>query len=140
MNKKIIAFILEQTTASVCCVDGDGAPKCFSCFYAFNSEEGLLYYKSAASSNHSISIKKNPFVAGTVLPDKLNKLVVKGIQFEGFVLDAVHPEAQKASQYYHKKHPMALAIPGDMWTIQINHIKMTDSTIGFGKKCEWYRS
>jgi uncharacterized protein YhbP (UPF0306 family) len=32
-----------------------------------------------------------------------------------------------------------LAIPGETRTIQISHIKMTDSTKGFGKKITWNR-
>ncbi|MBK8686062.1 MAG: hypothetical protein IPN26_14405 [Bacteroidetes bacterium] len=34
---------------------------------------------------------------------------------------------------YLAKHPLALAIPGDIWALQVNYIKMTDSTLGFGK-------
>jgi hypothetical protein len=84
-------------------------------------------------------MKKNPFVAGTVLPDKLNKLIVKGIQFEAIVLDEHHPLAIRDPGLYYKKHPIALAIPGEIWTIQINSIKMTDSTKLFGKKTTWTR-
>ena len=64
---------------------------------------------------------------------------MKGVQFEGVILDAQHPLTGQASGYYLKKHPLGLAIPGEIWTIQISHIKMTDSTMGFGKKIEWNR-
>ena len=64
---------------------------------------------------------------------------MKGVQFEGIVLGADHPLTRKFSGCYHKKHPMALVIPGVIQTIQINHIKMTDSTKGFGKKITWNR-
>ncbi len=140
MNENIIQFLKEQTCSTICCIDEQQQPWCFSCFYAFNEDEGLLYYKSAADSQHSLLLKKNPIIAGTVLPDKLNKLVVKGIQFQGVLLDVLHPKAARASFFYHKKHPMALAIPGDMWTVKIEYIKMTDSTMGFGKKIIWNRA
>jgi uncharacterized protein len=139
MNETIIHFLQGQTCATICCVDELDKPYCFSCFFASNSEEVLLYFKSSADSHHSVLMKKNPFIAGTILPDKLNMLVVKGLQFEGILLDAHHPFTEKASGYYHKKHLMALAIPGEIWTIQINCIKMTDSTKGFGKKITWNR-
>ena len=137
MNETIIRFIQKQTCASVCCVDENSKPYCFSCFYAFNAEEGLLFFKSSADSYHSALMKKNSFVAGTILPDKLNTLFVKGIQFEGVVLNADHPLTKKASGYYHKRHPLALAMNGEIYVIQINQIKMTDSTKGFGKKISW---
>lgn len=139
MKENIIQFIQKQTCATVCCVDEKGMPWCFSCFYAFNHEEGLLYFKSSADSSHSALIKKNPFIAGAILPDKLNRILVKGIQFEGIILDKHHLLSEQASGYYHKKHLLAVAIPGEIWTIQINRIKMTDSTRGFAKKITWKR-
>jgi uncharacterized protein YhbP (UPF0306 family) len=140
MNEAIRAFIQKQTCATVCCVDENSKPYCFSCFYEFNAEYGLLYFKSSAETHHSSLLKRNVFIAGSILPDKLNKLIVKGIQFEGVMLDANHPLMKKASEHYHKKYLIALAIPGDIYVIQINHIKMTDSTMGFGKKISWSRA
>ena len=34
---------------------------------------------------------------------------------------------------------MALAVAGEIWTIKMDSIKMTDSTLGFGKKITWER-
>jgi len=140
MNETIIRFLQHQTCATLCSVDEQGKPYCFTCFYAFNSEEMVLYFKSSADSHHSALMKRNPFLAGTILPDKLNALLVKGVQFEAIVLDKHHPLTRRVSGYYHKKYPMALAIPGEIWTIQFNLIKMTDSTKGFGKKITWKRN
>lgn len=139
MNEIITQFIQKQTCATVCCVDEQGKPYCFNCFYAFNSEEGLLYFKSSGDSHHSALMKKNTFIAGTILPDKLNALFVKGVQFEAIALNEHNPLSKHASGYYHKKHPLALTIPGETWALQINRIKMTDSTLGFGKKITWDR-
>jgi len=140
MNETIIQFLQKQTCATICCVDEQEKPYCFSCFYAFNPEDGLLYFKSSANSHHSELMKKNPFIAGTILPDKLNKLIVKGIQFEGILLDSQHAMVKQSGSNYLKKHPISLAIPGEVWTVQISHIKMTDSTKGFGKKIAWKRA
>lgn len=140
MNEIIKQYIQKQTCATICCVDELNRPYCFNCFYAFNSEDGLLYFKSSADSHHAALMKKNPFIAGTILPDKLNTLAVKGIQFEAIVLNEHHPFSKPASGYYHSKHPIALTIPGETWTLQLNRIKMTDSTLGFGKKITWNRN
>ena len=139
MNKTIIQFIKEQTCAGICCIDKAGKPYCFSCYYAFNAEKGLLYFKSSRESHHAALLLNNPAVAGTILPDKLSALVVKGLQFEGILLDGADPMAKNASVFYHKTKPMALAVPGEVWTVQIDSIKMTDSTLGFGKKIKWER-
>lgn len=139
MKESIIQFIQEQTCATICCVDEQGKPWCFSCYYAFNRADGLLYYKSSPDSHHAPIIKGNPNIAGTILPDKLNKLLVKGIQFEGIILGEQHPSAATASGFYYKRFPIALAMTGNLSVIQINRVKMTDSTAGFGKKITWNR-
>ena len=139
MKECIIQFIKKQTCASICCVDKNGSPYCFSCFYAFNSDEGLLYFKSSSSARHSEIISENPCIAGTILPDRLNKLMIKGIQFEGIVLPGLDPMSKNAATFFYKQHPMALAMPGEIWIIQINSVKFTDNSLGFGKKISWVR-
>jgi uncharacterized protein YhbP (UPF0306 family) len=97
-----------------------------------------MYFKSSVSAKHSSILVTDPCIAGTIQPDKLNRLVVKGIQFEGKILPGDHPICKEASADYYKKHPMALAVPGEIWVIELN--KMTDSTLGFGKKISWKRN
>jgi uncharacterized protein YhbP (UPF0306 family) len=137
MNKPIVEFIVKQTCASICCTDEQGNPYCFSCFYVLNSDDGLLYFKSSAGTKHGGILQQRQSIAGTILPDKLNKLIVKGIQFEGRMLRDDHPLAIAAPAHYYKKNPAALAIPGEIWVLELFHIKMTDSTLGFGKKIIW---
>jgi hypothetical protein len=139
MNEIIINFLAKQTCATVCSVDEEGKPWCFSCFYVFDPLQCVLYYKSSADTHHALLLKHKPSVAGTILPDKLNKLLVKGIQFEGTLLDAGDSVAASAAVLYYKQNPLAVAMPGEVWTIRIDHIKMTDSTLGFGKKLKWSR-
>ncbi|MBK8610718.1 MAG: pyridoxamine 5'-phosphate oxidase family protein [Chitinophagaceae bacterium] len=140
MDEIIKQFIGEQNCASICCVDESRQPYCFSCFYAFNAEVGLLYFKSSSNSRHAALMKINPFVAGTILPDKLNKMSIKGVQLKAIVLDSKQQPVIRTLGIYLKKYPMALAMPGEIWVLQINHIKMTDNTLGFGKKIVWDRT
>lgn len=140
MNEPINLFVEKQKCASICCVDGAGNPNCFSCFYAFNLREGLLYFKSSLDSFHMKILMLKSILSGTILPDKLHVLAVKGIQFRGILLPRQHRLTQDASKHYYKRYPIALAIPGEVWTIQLNSIKMTDSSKGFGKKIQWERS
>jgi uncharacterized protein YhbP (UPF0306 family) len=138
MDKHIVDFIKKQTVASICCLDQDNAPYCFSCFYAFDEVNALLYFKSSSSSKHSAYLMQDQKVAGTINPDKLNKLAIKGIQFSGIMLTP--GQVTHANQLYHMRFPFALAMAGDLWAVCINEIKMTDSTMGFGKKINWKRS
>lgn len=139
MKEKIDRFIEKQTCASICCVDENNLPYCFTCFYSYFRDETYLYYKTSASTHHAILLLKKPDVAGTILPDKLNLLKIKGVQFEGVVLPGDHPLAKDASARYYKKHPVTVTMPGEIWMIRIDRIKFTDNTMGFGTKLNWKR-
>jgi uncharacterized protein YhbP (UPF0306 family) len=139
MSRKIIDFFKKQTAASISCIDETLQPYSFSCFYAFDSENTLLYFKSSESSYHSRVIMQNPAVSGTVMPDRLNKLAVKGIQFKGEVLAMNDPLCKKSFQNYYNRFPLAVAIPGVIWTIRLDQLKMTNNIMGIFEKLSWQR-
>lgn len=139
MNSDISAFLSKQTCATICVTDNDGHPYCFSCFYAFDKAEEVIYFKSSSESYHVQLFYKSKALAGTIHPDKLQTLLVQGIQFTGFLLAENHSILENASHKYHKRHPLALAKSGKVWAIQLHTIKMTDGTKGFGTKISWKR-
>lgn len=132
MDKRITDFMNDQRVASICCIDNDGKPYCFSCFYALDEETQMLYFKTSSNTYHAPLLVNHPNIAGTIQPDKLNPLAIKGIQFNGVVVHGDH-----ASSVYHRKYPFALAMSGEVWAIQLQYIKMTDNSLGFGKKITW---
>lgn len=139
MNEKISAFITAQTSGTLACVDEACRPWCFSFFYAWDEEKALLHFKSSEDTRHAVIIAENKKVAGTILPDKFKSIHIRGVQFEGEVLAFGDPLADGGAAHYYKKHPMALVMPGDIWTIRVDHIKFTDNSLGFGKKLNWNR-
>ncbi|HET9056830.1 MAG TPA: pyridoxamine 5'-phosphate oxidase family protein [Chitinophagaceae bacterium] len=139
MNEAIKKFIQQQTCASVCCIDKENKPYCFSCFYAFDEENKVLYFKSGDDTRHSELLKKNPAVAGTILPDKLNKLQIKGLQFEGELLHVTHPDPKDTADIYCQYASFSNGDRYEVWTIKNSSIKYTDSSLGFGKKIGWKR-
>jgi uncharacterized protein len=139
MNKHISEFIKKLGTANICCVDADNHPYCFSCYYTYDANKHLLYYKSSAGTHHGILLQEKPLIAGTILPEKQEVMNIKGIQFTGLVLDRKHVLATDATRLYHIQYPFALAMPGDIYTIRLDKIKMTDNSLGFGKKISWDR-
>lgn len=136
MNKRIVDFMDGQKVATICCVDANNNPYCFSCFYAFDKKRWLIYFKSSANSHHVALLSLKPVVAGTIQPDRLNALIIKGIQFNGTI---VNDNKDIAASNYHKRYPFAYAMTGEVWIIQLSSVKMTDSTLGFGKKITWQR-
>ncbi|MBS1528670.1 MAG: pyridoxamine 5'-phosphate oxidase family protein [Bacteroidetes bacterium] len=139
MPDSIADFLNDQTCATICCIDAAGNPYCFNCFYAFNRENNLLYFKSPRETCHAGLLAINPAIAGTVLPDKLNKAATKGVQLKGKILDGMHPMTKDAYTAYHKKYPAALMITGQVFVVKLDAIKMKDSKLGLGKKMLWKR-
>ena len=138
MDDTIVDFLNKQSVVTICCTGDDYKPYCFPCFFAFNSREGLLYFKTSSKAHHSALLARKPEISGSILPDKLNVLALKGVQFEGMVLAPVQL-TRHSSRYYYHKYPLALVIPGEIYGIRISSIKMTEGAKGFGKKITWSR-
>ena len=88
MNERIVDFIIHQRVATVCCVDEENIPYCFSCFYAFDVGKTIVLFQKQINAHHSQILLTNSVVAGTIQQDKLNPLAIKGIQFTGQILDS----------------------------------------------------
>ena len=139
MNQKMLDFLLRQTATSISFVNETNGPCIFSCFFAFKSENELLYYKSSESSYHSKMVRQNPKVAGTIMPDKLNKLSIKGITFTGEVFTGNDSICKDAANIYYHKFPFAVAIPGALWTVRLEEVRMSNYIMGVFEKYCWKR-
>ena len=140
MDNQIIDFLEKQSVASLSCVDENCEPYSFCCFFAFCRKNNLLCFKSSEKSYHINLLLKNHAVSGTVLPKIVNILKFKGIQMSGVMLDSNDVLSGDGIVKYHQKFPFALAVPGTVFTIQLNHVKMTGSILGKRQKLEWSRT
>jgi len=137
LPKEIDDFMAEQNVATLCFVEEEGMPCCFSCFYAFDKKHNLLMFKSSKDTKHATYLDAGKPVAGSILPDKLDVLRIQGIQLTGHILagdDALHKHAVTV---YYKRFPFARIMSGEIWVIRVQAIKMTDNKKGFGKKVKW---
>jgi uncharacterized protein YhbP (UPF0306 family) len=135
----ITSFITENKIAAICCTDLDGKPYCFHCFYVFDEKNQLIFFKSSALSVHSQMIVKNPVIAGSILPQRIDLMALKGIQFTGSVLEEDIPGEINPESFYYKRLPLGLTKPGKVYCIQLDTIKMTDNSSIIGKKRNWNR-
>jgi uncharacterized protein YhbP (UPF0306 family) len=136
MDQRIRNFLHSSTNLTLAtCINN--LPNCASCFYAYNEELNMLVIKSSSETIHIQQALINPQVAGTILPDKLELTRIKGIQFSARLILPEGFMAEQSKKSYYKKFPFALAMSGELWTLQLTRIKMTDNTLGFGKKLIW---
>ena len=138
MDKKISAFIKAQTALTMA-TSVDGIPYCATCFYAYMEEENVLVFKSDVDTKHIADALRNNQVAGSILVDKTEIGKIKGIQFNGIFLTPKDAQLKDAQKAYYFKYPYAAAMKGDLWVIELTSVKLTDNTLGFGKKLKWQK-
>lgn len=84
-------------------------------------------------------MNENKQVAGTIIPEQIEVSVIRGIQFEGVLLEESMSLMMKTSATYYLRFPFAMTIPGKIYAIEIHGVKFTDNTKGFGYKQHWTR-
>lgn len=135
MLKKIGAFINDHHLLSL--ASAGERLWCCSMFYAFDPAAVAFIVASDESTEHMRNVKINDTVAGTVALETKQVGKIQGIQFTGHL-----NRTEKKANYdlYYGRFPYARAMNPTLWVITLDEIKMTDNTLGFGKKLMWKRS
>ncbi len=131
-DERITDFIFSHTCLTLAVAENN-VPYCASCFYVYVPGMNILVIKSKKSTAHIRRALLNPRVAGAIVPDSLDMKRVQGIQFSGILFNLQESSCDAASMYY-RKYPFAIAVPGELWGIELSSIKFTDHRLGFGKK------
>lgn len=113
--------------------DGSELSAC-NLFYAFDAEKISFVVASSDETEHIRNISKNQKVAGTVVLETKTVGKIEGVQFRGEFLPL---DDEGLKKLYFKSFPYALAMNPKLWQIKINYFKLTDNTLGFGKKIIW---
>ncbi|MGD9969213.1 MAG: pyridoxamine 5'-phosphate oxidase family protein [Sulfuricurvum sp.] len=108
---------------------------CCSMFYAYLDDEVAFVVASDPQTEHMLNVSVNPLVAGTVALETKTVGKIRGIQFAGEMLKA---ESLDGGAYF-ERFPYARVMNPTLWKIRLDEIKMTDNTLGFGKKLIWKR-
>lgn len=131
--EKIDAFLAKHHVLTLATSDGLELSAC-NLFYAFDLEKNSFVVASSDETTHIKNISKNQKVAGTVVLETKIVGKIEGVQFRGEFLLLADEELKKL---YFKAFPYALAMSPKLWQIKINYFKLTDNTLGFGKKIIW---
>ncbi|MDD5399781.1 MAG: pyridoxamine 5'-phosphate oxidase family protein [Sulfurimonas sp.] len=131
--QKVNSFLQKHHVLTLATTDGGELSAC-NLFYVFDNQKIAFVVASGDDTMHIKNITKNPKVAGTVVLETKTVGKIEGIQFRGDFLPLEDDELKK--QYF-KNFPYALAMNPKLWQIKINYFKLTDNTLGFGKKIIW---
>jgi uncharacterized protein YhbP (UPF0306 family) len=139
LQNNIVEFLSKNQVASVCFVDEENKPYCINCFYCFDLKQGVLVFKSSFGAKHEDFVKTTHPLAGTVIADQNDITKLKGIQFSGSILNEQMIYESMLNLSYIKKFPLSIVKSGYLWGVQLEFVKFTNNTFGFGSKTVWKR-
>lgn len=130
---KIKDFIEQHHVLSLATSFNDSVAVC-SLFYVFDETTLTFIVASSEDTEHLQNILNNNRIAGNILleTDEVGK--IQGLQFKGEFL-SLENDVQK--ELYFKRFPYSRDMNPQLWQIKADHLKMTDNTLGFGKKLIW---
>jgi hypothetical protein len=138
MENKIVEYISSNKVLTLATSVND-VPYCANCFYVFDEENKTLIFLSDDTTRHIREALQNKNVAGTINTEVTTVAKIQGIQFTGKFIEPTKEEEKDFYEIYYDKFPFARAKPSPIWGVELISIKMTDNTLGFGKKLVWSR-
>jgi uncharacterized protein len=138
LHKRIRSLLRRHHLLSIATVSEQG-PWCASCFYAWDEEHNTLVITTDPATRHGAEFRSNPYVAGTIALETMRIGRIRGAQFTGTVSEPEGEDLKRARRIYLKRFPYAALVDLHLWTITLDHIKLTDNRLGFGHKEIWKR-
>lgn len=133
MDERFIKFIKKHHVLTLATVNGEGMPYVANCFYAFDAKRNLFVFTSDLATRHGAEMVANSSVALSIVLETRIVGRVQGLQVTGRALRG-DDEARKC---YIKRFPYAAAADLELWMVEPTMMKLTDNTLGFGKKLVW---
>ena len=134
-EKKIIDFVARHHVLTLATISESGAPYCAACFYAYDKSSNRIIFTTDDNTTHGKNmIADNRISCGINLETRVVGKV-QGIQICG----KVHRGEDADKMTYIKRFPYAAVAPLNIWVIEPDFMKLTDNTLGFGKKLIWCR-
>ncbi|MBQ6869180.1 MAG: pyridoxamine 5'-phosphate oxidase family protein [Alistipes sp.] len=134
-EKRITDFMARHHVLTLATATKNGEPYCAACFYAYDKSRNLIVFTSDDSTLHAQQMVENSSVAVAINLETRIVGKVQGIQICGTVRRG--EEADKS--VYIKRFPYAAVAPLNIWVVEPTFMKLTDNTLGFGKKLIWNR-
>jgi uncharacterized protein YhbP (UPF0306 family) len=133
MDERFVKFIKKHHVLTLATVSGEGEPYVANCFYAYDAKRNVLVFTSDTTTRHGAEMAANSNVAISIVLETRIVGRVQGIQIVG-TAERGDDEARKS---YIKRFPYAAAAPLELWLVRPSMMKLTDNTLGFGKKLIW---
>lgn len=133
IDKRIVDFIKRHHVLTLATVSGKGEPYCAACFYAYDKDRNRLIFTSDDTTRHAAEMLQNNTVACGITLETRVVGKVQGAQICG----TAERGDEEDKHLYIKRFPYAALAPLNIWAVRPTFIKLTDNTLGFGKKLIW---
>lgn len=135
IDRNIEKFIAKHHVLTLATATNDGSPYCCNAFFAYVKGEGAFVFTSDRATNHGQMMLQNSRVAASVVLETRVVGRVQGLQITGRVMTATEED----KKLYLKRFPYAVVADLTLWRLEADMLKLTDNTLGFGKKLIWHR-
>ena len=133
MEDNFLKFIRKHHLLTLATVNGEGMPYVANCFYAYDKERNLFIFTSDTTTRHGKEMEENCNVALSIALETRVVGRIQGLQIVG----KAQRGDSKVQATYIKRFPYAAIAPLSLWTVAPTMMKLTDNTLGFGKKLIW---
>ena len=134
-EKRIVSFIARHHVLTLATATSEGMPYCAACFYAYDKARNVIVFTSDDNTTHAQQMAANSRVACAINLETRVVGKVHGLQICG----TVRRGAEEDKMVYIKRFPYAAVAPLNIWVVEPDFMKLTDNTLGFGKKLIWNR-
>jgi uncharacterized protein YhbP (UPF0306 family) len=129
----IVHFIKRHHVLTLATTNDKGEPYVANCFYAYDAKRNRLIFTSDDTTRHGMEMVAHERVAVSIVLETRIVGKVQGAQICG--------KAERGNDtnksVYIKRFPYAAVAPLNIWAVEPTFIKLTDNTLGFGKKLIW---
>ncbi len=132
-DERIVKFIAKHHVLTLATTNGEGQPYVANCFYAYDRKRNRIVFTSDSTTRHGAEMSADGRVALSIVLETRIVGRVQGIQATGI---AERGDAE-AHACYIKRFPYAAVAPLTLWMVYPTMFKLTDNTLGFGKKLIW---
>lgn len=135
-DERILKFVKRHHVLSLATRSDDGL-WCAALFYAYSADLQAFVFTSDPATRHAAEMKACPKVAASIVLETRVVGRVQGLQIEGVATLAEGEEFEAAKRTYVKKFPYAAVAELHLWLLRPVQLKLTDNTLGFGRKLIW---
>ncbi len=130
--EKIATFIAKHHVMSLA-TSVDNRPYSTPLFYAYHEEKNYFIFASDSNTKHMLDIAQNCAVSASIYLETKQISKIEGLQICG-VISSADKDAQIE---YYKAFNYAKILQPKLYKLLPSMMKLTDNSLGFGKKIIW---